>query len=352
MKGRPCGVFDIRYSQDMAILRTKTHWALFILFLVSLFVVPTFLNGHILSLGVIIGTTMISMFGVQIMIGYTYQITLGHAGFVGFGAYVSALLMHHLGWNFFFALPMAGLGAALYGLIIGTSSLRCKGLYMVIPTISSHFIFFYLANEVFRKWTYGSDGIECGMPVLFGFAFDSDLRYFYLVAVISVLLGIVAKNLVRTKTGRAFVAIRDNDIAAEVMGIDIFRYKLLSFAIGNFYAGIGGALWGHYVGYINTEFFPILDSVYYAAFCVVGGLGSIMGAVFAAFFWRLLGEGINYVAPLLDAILPMSAGNIISSMGLIIFAVLTILFLIFEPRGIAHRWELFKQSYRLHPFNY
>ncbi|HCX90699.1 MAG: branched-chain amino acid ABC transporter permease [Deltaproteobacteria bacterium CG12_big_fil_rev_8_21_14_0_65_43_10] len=352
MKGRPCGVFDVRYSQDKAILRTKMHWALFILFLIFLFTIPLFLGGHVLSLGIIIGTTMIAMFGIQIMIGYTYQITLGHAGFVGFGAYVSALLMHHLGLNFFFALPVAGLGAALYGLIIGTSTVRCKGLYMVIPTISAHFIFFYLVNEVFKKWTFGSEGIECATPVLFGFAFNTDLRYFYLVAVITLIMGLLVKNLVRTKAGRAFVAIRDNDIAAEVMGINIFRYKLLSFAIGNFCAGIGGALWGHYVTYINTEFFPILDSVYYAAFCIVGGLGSIMGAVFAAVFWRILGEGVNYIAPLLDNILGGTAGNVVSSMGLITFAVVTILFLIFEPRGIAHRWELFKQSYRLHPFNY
>lgn len=352
MKGRPCGVFDVKYSQDRAILRTKTHWTLFILFLVFIFTLPLYLNDHLLSLGVIIGTTMIAMFGIQVMIGYTYQITLGHAGFVGFGAYVSALLMHHLGWNFFFALPVAGLGAALYGLIIGTSTVRCKGLYMVIPTISAHFIFFYLANQVFSKWTFGSEGIECGMPVLFGYAFDTDARYFVLVAVITIVSGIMVKNLVRTKAGRAFVAVRDNDIAAEVMGINIFRYKLLSFAIGNFFAGIGGALWGHYISYINTEFFPILDTVYYAAFCIVGGLGSIMGAVFAALFWRLLGEGVNYVAPVLDTILGSTAGNIVSSMGLIVFAVVTILFLIFEPRGISHRWELFKQSYRLHPFNY
>ena len=352
MKGRPCGVFDVRYSQDRAILRTKTHWALFILFLIFLFTIPIFLKGHLLSLGIIIGTTMIAMFGVQIMVGYTMQITLGHAGFVGFGAYVSALLTHHLGWNFFFALPMAGLGAALYGLIIGSSTVRCKGLYMVIPTISAHFIFFYLVNEVFKKWTFGSEGMQCATPVLFGFAFNTDLRYFYLVAVITLIMGLAVKNLVRTKAGRAFVAIRDNDIAAEVMGIDIFRYKLLSFAIGNFCAGIGGALWAHYVTYINTEFFPILDTVYYVAFLIVGGMGSIMGAVFAAIFWRILGEGVNYVAPILDTVLGGTGGNIVSSMGLITFAVVTMLFLILEPRGIAHRWELFKQSYRLHPFNY
>jgi branched-chain amino acid transport system permease protein len=295
---------------------------------------------------------MIAMFGIQIITGYTYQITIGHAGFIGFGAYVSAVLTHHLGLNFFFALPLAGLGAALYGLIIGTSTLRCKGHYMVIPTISAHFIFFYLVNEVFKRWTYGPDGIEAVAPVLFGFAFDNDLRYFYLVSVITLIMGLTAKNLVRTKAGRAFVAVRDNDIAAEVMGINSFRYKLLSFTIGNFYAGIGGALGAHYVTYINTEFYPVLDSIYYPAFLIVGGLGSVMGAVFAAVFWRVLGEIVNYVAPLLDAMLGGMGGNIVSSMGLIVFALVTILFLILEPRGIAHRWELFKQSYRLHPFNY
>ncbi|MEW6615485.1 MAG: branched-chain amino acid ABC transporter permease [Thermodesulfobacteriota bacterium] len=352
MKGRPCGVFDVRYSQDKAILRTKAHWVLFSLFLIFLFSIPPFLTGHILSLGVIIGTTIIGLWGLQILIGYTHQISLGHGGFVGAGAYVCAVITHHLGWNFFFALPLAGLGAALYGLIIGTSTVRCKGLYMVIPTISAHFIFFYLVNEVLRKWTFGSDGIQCASPVLFGFVFNTDLSYFYLVAVVTLIMGLGLKNLVRTKAGRAFVAIRDNDIAAEVMGINIFRYKLLSFAIGNFYAGISGALWAHYVTYINTEFYPIVDSVYYAVFLIVGGLGSVMGCVFGAFAYRLLGEGVNYVAPLLDSILAGSGGKIVSSMGLIVYAAVAIIFLIFEPRGLAHRWELFKHSYRLHPFNY
>jgi len=352
MRGRPSGVFDVRYSQDKAILRTKTHWTLFILFLVILFSCPLYLNSHILSMCIIIGTTIISMLGIQIMIGYTMQISLGHAGFVGVGAYVSALLMHYFGLNFFLVLPLAGLGAASYGLIIGTSTLRCKGLYMVIPTISAHFIFFYLVNEVLKKWTYGSEGVECGAPVLFGITFDNDFKYFYLVAVIGLIVWVMVKNLMRTKTGRAFIAIRDNDIAAEVMGINIFRYKLLSFAIGNFFAGIGGALWGHYVGYINTEFFPVLDSVYYAAFQIVGGLGSVIGTIFGAVFWRLLGELVNYISPFLDSILPVAAGNIISSMSLIVFAFVTMIFLIFEPRGLSHRWELFKKSYRLYPFNY
>ena len=352
MNNRPCGVFDVKYSQDKAVLRTKAHWILFILFLIALVVVPQFMSEHLLSVGVIIGSTMIAMYGIQIMIGYTYQITLGHAAFVGVGAYASAMITHYLGLNFFFALPLAGLVAALYGLIIGTSTVRCKGLYLVVPTISAHFIFFYLVNEVFAKWTHGSEGIDCDVPMLFGFAFDTDLSYFYLVAFFTLILGILMKNLTRTKAGRAFVAIRDNDIAAEVMGIDIFRYKLLAFAIGNFFAGIGGALWGHYVGYINTEFFPILDTVYYAAFCIVGGMGTVMAAVFAGVFWRILGEIVNMVAPLLDEVLGGTGANIVSSMGLIVFAGVTILFLIFEPRGISHRWDLFKKSYRLHPFNY
>ncbi|MEW6034177.1 MAG: branched-chain amino acid ABC transporter permease [Chloroflexota bacterium] len=353
MGERPCGVFNTRYEQDRAILRTRWQWALFIAFLLALIVLPRFMSSHLLYLGIQISTTIIAMLGIQLMMGYTHQIHLGLAGFVGMGAYGSSLLTYHLGLNFFPAMLAGGLLAAAYGLIIGTSALRVKGLYMVIPTVSAHFIFFYLVNEIFKKWTFGTDGIEAATPSIFGFTFNSDLSYFYLVAAIALIMGILARNLVRSKIGRAWVAIRDNDLGAECLGINIFYYKLLAFAVGNFYAGIAGSLWAHYVGYHNAEFYGIQDTVYYAAFTIVGGMGHIMGAVFGTLFWRVLGEGVNYVAPIVQDILPSTiSANVGAAMGLIIFALVVIVFLVLEPRGVAHRWEIFKRSYRLHPFSY
>lgn len=350
--GRPCGIFNTRYEQDRAILRTPHQWVMFIAFLIALFTIPHFLSGHLLYMGTRIGVTIIAMLGMQIMLGYTFQVHLGLAGFLGTGAYVCSLLVYYLGLNFFPAMLIGSLGAAVYGLIIGTSMLRVKGLYLVIPTICAHFIFYFLINEVFKKWTFGTDGITAATPTLFGFAFDTDLRYFYLVAVVTLILGIATRNLVRSKIGRAWIAIRDNDIGAECLDINIFYYKLLAFAIGNAYAGISGALWAHYVTYHNTEFYTLHDTIFYPAFCIVGGLGLVNGAIFGALFYRLLEEGVNFVGPTVETMLRLSPGTFVASFGLIVLGLVVIAFLILEPRGLAHRWEIFKRSYRLHPFAY
>jgi branched-chain amino acid transport system permease protein len=167
-----------------------------------------------------------------------------------------------------------------------------------------------------------------------------------------VVLTFLAVNITRTKAGRAFIAIRDNDIAAEVMGINIFRYKLLAFAIGTFYAGIAGALMAHQWRFINTDYFQLMDAIWYLGMLVVGGLGSNLGPIFGAVVYRGLGYAVDSLSPTLAEAIPFGHPEQFAIFGLFVFSLVIILFLIFEPRGLAHRWHIFKASYRLFPFSY
>jgi branched-chain amino acid transport system permease protein len=185
-----------------------------------------------------------------------------------------------------------------------------------------------------------------------GISFESQASQFYLILIVTIIVIFGVKNLARTRIGRAFVAVRDNDLAAEVMGINLFRYKLLAFFIGCFLAGIAGSLMAHCLwGSINTENFPLMDSILYVGIIIIGGLGTTIGPIFGVLFIRLLEQLITYLSPLLESTFNLPAG-FTTGIGPIIFGLAIILFLILEPRGISHRWQLFKASYRLWPFSY
>jgi branched-chain amino acid transport system permease protein len=161
-----------------------------------------------------------------------------------------------------------------------------------------------------------------------------------------------ARNMVRTRVGRAFVAIRDNDLAAEVMGIELYRYKLLAFFISCFYAGIAGSLWAHWIQMVHPEQFTLLHALNYIGMLIVGGGGSIPGVFFGVIFLRLLDEGVMFAAPILASLFPWIGIAPAASMSVSVFGIILIIFLIYEPRGLAHRWEIFKSSYRLYPFSH
>ncbi|MDY6912630.1 MAG: branched-chain amino acid ABC transporter permease, partial [Chloroflexota bacterium] len=200
----------------------------------------------------------------------------------------------------------------------------------------------------------GATGYAVPRPSAFGFVFESDHSYYYLVCGLAILLGIFAKNLIRSRIGRAFIAIRDHDIAAEILGINVFRYKLLAFAVGCFYAGVAGTLLGHFYLYVNIESFPITDSIWYLGMVIVGGMGSIMGSVFGAVFLTILQEISITLAPIIEGILPegLAMYQMQAALGWLFYGIVIIVFVIFEPRGLAHRWQLMKASYRLNPFPY
>lgn len=351
MVSLPSGVFQESYAQDMAILRTRTQWLILLAFLVLLFTMPAYASNRMLTIVTIMGITVISVLGLQILTGYCGQISLGHAAFMAVGGYTSAILTARLGWPFWVALPCAGLGAGIVGIIFGLPSLKIKGFYLIMATVAAHFIIIWLILQ-FYGVTGGADGMAVPRPEIGGLVIKSKASYFYLVMIITCLATYLAKNIVRTRAGRAFIAIRDNDLAAEVMGVNLWIYKLTAFFIGCAFAGVAGALLAHYYAFISTDSFPFTNSVWYLGMLIVGGMGSITGVIFGTVFLKSLDELVTIFGPTLAAIFPAIAAQAAASLGLIMRGLVIIIFLIFEPRGLAHRWELVKAYYRRWPFSY
>jgi branched-chain amino acid transport system permease protein len=346
----PCGTRNFNYGSDMAIFRTRTQQIMLAVLLVVLFTAPLYWGGHWLGIANIIGITIIAATGLNILTGYCGQLSVGHAGFIAVGAYTSAILLGE-GVPFLVALLCAGLVAGLVGIVFGLPSLRVKGFYLAITTIAAQFIIIWVINH-WTELTGGFGGIRVPAAEIAGMSFITPANQFYLIMAVTVVVVFFAKNLARTRVGRAFVAIRDNDLAAEVMGINIFRYKLLAFFIGCFMAGIAGALLANLYGYLNGEIFPLKDSILYVGMIIIGGLGTTIGPILGVIFIRLLDQLVIYVSPFLESLMPWLPSGFTAGLGLVVFGLAIVLFLVFEPRGLAHRWNLFKAAYRLWPFSY
>ncbi|MFQ6122802.1 MAG: branched-chain amino acid ABC transporter permease, partial [Dehalococcoidales bacterium] len=342
----PSGTRNYTYAQDMAILRTKTHWVLLVGFLVLLFTAPLYLGGYWLGVANLIGITLIAATGLNILIGYCGQLSIGHAGFIAVGAYTSAILTNRLELPFLVGLICAGFTAGLIGLIFGIPSVRVKGFYLAITTIAAQFIIIWVINH-WSEVTGGFIGIKVPYASIGGFVFRSEASQFYLIMTIAALCTFFAKNLARTRVGRAFVAIRDNDLAAEVMGINLFYYKLLAFFIGCFLAGIAGSLLAHWIGFMNAEHFTLTESILYIGMIIIGGLGTTLGPILGAVFIRLLQQVLTVaVVPFLESTFTALPAGFATGIAPMLFGLVIVLFLILEPRGLAHRWALLKSAYR------
>ena len=340
--------FEETYAQDMAIFRTGFHWAILFAFLLLLAACPVLFSDRILTIMTMIGIAIISVHGLNILTGYCGQISMGHVGFMAVGAYTSAILTAKFGWSFWAALPCGALAAGLAGLIFGLPSLKIKGFYLIMATVAAHFIIIWLVLQ-FHHITGGADGLAVAKPRIGSFVLKSKASYFYLVMAITTLATILAQNILRTRAGRAFVAIRDNDLAAEVMGISLWSYKLQAFFIGCVYAGVAGVLLVHYYAFASVDQFPFMDSVWYLGMLIVGGMGSTTGAILGAVSLKLLDELVTIVGPVLSAAVAAQAA---ASLALITRGLVIIIFLIFEPRGLAHRWGMIKAYFRLWPFSH
>lgn len=347
----PSGIYSDQYKKDMRIIKTKTQMIMSISALILLFVLPKlpYFSGYILRLIIGAAIALIICLGLNILTGYCGQLNIGQSAFVMVGAFTSALLNSKFGLPFWATFIPAGLAAATVGVFFGIPSVRLKGLYLALTTLGAQIILTWIALFGFPITAAGFsvDPIKIGSIV-----FNTPEKFYYIAIPFAIVMTFFAKNMMRSKPGRAFIAVRDNDKAAEGMGIDIFRYKLLAFAICTFYAGVAGSLLVHYMMWAQLESFTLQDSIWYLVMIIVGGFGSIEGTIFGVIFITVLKEIIFVIGPIAEAnltFLPMGAG---SGLLLIIIGGMAIVFLIVEPRGLAHRWNLFKAYYRLWPFGY
>ncbi|MDY6879807.1 MAG: branched-chain amino acid ABC transporter permease [Desulfatiglans sp.] len=345
-----CGDYRETYIKDEEIFQSLfvKVWLGVLFFLLLLF--PFAANDYLLYIANMIGFSIIGAIGLNLLTGFTGQISLGHAAFVGVGAYTSAILVTRLGLSFWLSLPLAGGVAALAGTFIGIPSLRVKGLYLCIATLAAQFIFefFFIHWESLTK---GITGIHIPSPRIGSFEFATERDFYWITLVVVVVSIGYARNLIRSRMGRAFVAIRDRDLSAEIIGINLFKYKLSAFALSSFYAGVAGALWVTFLKVVTPDHFPFILSVQYLAMIIVGGLGSILGSIFGAIFITLTPELLNYISSIVKEYAP-GHESIFVPMKEVIFGLLIVLFLIFEPRGLAEIWSRIKNFFKLWPFSY
>ena len=347
----PCGVFNQDYKTDMSVFRHREHWILASLVILLFAYLICCANNYILSMANLIGITLISALGLQILTGFAGQLSIAQAAFMAVGAYTSAILTESYGLSFWLALPCAALLTGFAGILFGWPSLRIKGFYLIMATFAAQFIIMYFIGKVFTGLTGGYGGHPAPPPNFFGYYIETERGWFIVIISFLLLGNFFMLNMKRTKMGRAFVAVRDNDLAAEVTGLNLATYKLAAFFLCCLYAGVAGSLYAHWQQIVMPEAFTLDKSMFYLGYLIVGGLGSIPGAYFGVILIIVLEEFLVVAIGALGSMYP-TATNFIAPAQNIIFGLVIVLFLIFEPRGLAHRWEIFKTYYRSWPFPY
>jgi branched-chain amino acid transport system permease protein len=352
---REAGVFKTSYAADMALYPLPiARWAVLAIAVLFAVVLPSALHEYYLSIINLVLIAVVGALGLNILVGYTGQISVGHAAFMSVGAYTAANLAVRLDLPFWITLPAGGLMAALIGAIVGIPSLRIKGLYLAIATLAGQLIIEWTINHVPAISGGAQASIEVPRPALFGMQLKTQGELYFFLLFFAALAIVATLNLVRSRIGRAFVAIRDQDIAAEIIGINIYRYKLLSFAISSFYAGVCGVLYTYYLGIANYEQFQIVVSIDYLAMIIIGGLGSVLGSILGAAFVTMLPIVIRVVVESFGELFfdPSELANITSSLRLILFGALIIFFLVVEPEGLNRLWRNIRNYFRVWPFSY
>ena len=385
---RPSGVYNTDYVQDQAIFRTRVDWFWTIVIGILLLLLPQLSSEGVFGLKIIPistlgiltdgGILLISITGLNLLLGYTGQISLGQAAFMMVGAFASAVMTRQTGLPFIIALPLAALISGLIGLIFGLASLRVKGFYLAMATLAAQFMIPWAIQYYSGEWVYarlkflgplaealrdmelgGQDGMTVPAAKIFGYAIKSNVSEYYLVLFFVIIMATAARNLVRSRLGRAWISIRDNDLAAEQLGINVFRYKLVAFFITAVYAGVAGSLHAYIKRSVGADSFDINASIEQLGMLVIGGAGFPLGPVFGISFFLFMERWlIDYVRDIMIDILPKILSSDPTALGTslqaglppLLFGIFLAGFLIFQPRGIAYRWFIFQAAWRLRPF--
>src|SRR4051812_21893400 len=350
----PAGDYRTSYAADTTIFPTRASRNAAIVGIILVCFAPQLLSAYWLTILIQICIFGIAALGLNVLVGFTGQISIGHAAFFLFGAFTSAYISNTWPIPVFFAIPLAGLVTALVGLIFGVPAARLKGLYLVIATLAAQYILLDFFSRA--EWFTGGSVPASANPFsIFGYALRGDRQYFYVVLAYVLASYLLVTNLMRTRDGRALVAVRDHYLSAEIMGINLTKYRTLSFALAAFFAGISGALYAHYQLVVSNEGFGIDRSIIFLAMVIIGGTGSIMGTLMGTAFVVLLPESMQWISSglkggAIDHALQLN--NNITFLREIAIGLIIIAFLIFEPDGLAHRWRQIKAYWKLYPFSH
>ncbi len=353
MAATATGVYHTSYAAELRLRHTRAEHARLILMLAALLALPFVVNNYWLGIANTIGIAVVGAVGLNILVGFTGQISLGQGGFLAVGAFTSAILAGRAGFPVPLSMLCAVLVTAAIGAFFGLPALRLKGLYLAIATLASQEIIVF----VVRRWgwlTGGQGFLDVERLTIFGWRLPRqgfEFSWYWIIAVIAVLAVVSARNLFRTALGRSFMAVRDQDIAASAIGVDLTRTKLVAFAVSSGYVGLAGALTAHYTETVTWERFTLDVSIQFLAMIIVGGLGSIAGSVYGAAFIMLLPPLLAELADELRGVTPVLAAQL-PAIQAATFGLVIVLFLLFEPRGLNRIWQRARDYVRFWPFRY
>ena len=353
----PCGTKFATYRADHAWWQTRFTWIkMLFLAVVLFFIIPQFVGGYLISVCNMIGYTILAAMGVQLLIGYTGQITLGHAATIGMGAFACALSMYLFGVPYLVGLVIGAFAGGLLSLLFGLPCIKVKGFYIIMTTMAMQFITIDIILTQFLgplagKGRGGVISVEPEMFSIGPWVIYSTLDCYYWMLILVIIMFVFMANLLRTRVGRAWIAIRDNDIAAEALGVNIVRYKLLAFFIAGAMGGIAGSFWLTTQSIVSPEHFPFYWSLWLVGVLLIGGVGSLYGIIYGAIFMTGVLELIKLAIIPLSLMFPAIAGKFLHFKDFF-FGLAIIIFLIFEPNGLAYRWWRAKRYIWLWPFSY
>jgi branched-chain amino acid transport system permease protein len=347
----PSGIFFTSHAGDRSLVRTRAQWVCLVLLLLVLATLPWWASERWVSIGYATFITAVAVIGLQICTGYAGQINLGQSAFMGVGAYGAALAMA-AGWNAVAALLIGGAGAALFGVMFGLTAARIKGFYLALTTIAAQALFHFLVLNLPSSWLGGAGGLHVESVSVFGISLNNDRAIYWFSLLVLVVMTTGAFGIVRSRHGRSFEAVRDDDVAAGMMGIPVAATKARAFLVSAFYAGVAGGLWVVALRHVSVEQFTLFNAIWMIAMMIVGGLGSIVGALVGTVMIQLAREGVTSLGPSFIQWVPAVGQDFVFAAMNVLLGTVIILFLLFEPKGVMHRIEISKKTYRLWPFPY
>lgn len=326
------------YGQLVGLSDSRAVWTWTAVLLAAAAALPAVVGNYGLTIATTICITAIGAIGLNLLTGTTGLISLGHSGFLAVGAYTNAILLTDYGWPLAASLPAAGAAAAIVGLIVGIPSLRLRGLYLAITTLAFAFIVNHLILYA-EPITHGPNGIFLKRTDFLGLPLANDRALYWFVLGVTILMTLAALNILRTRIGRAWLAIRDHDVAARVMGVNLVAYKLAAFVVSSFFTGIAGALVALQIRFVSIDVFDLLLSIEALAMIIFGGLGSVAGAIVGAAFLVLLPEFIRELLALLGGSASDAFMRNVFQIRAVAYGVVIVFFLRFEPHGLIGLWR-------------
>ena len=341
------GYFRTSYNQDIILLDTRTQKFSFAIFCLFLLILPFFAKPLVVDIANQVFLACIGSLALMLLTGFAGLVSLGQAGLLAAGAFTAGVLFREFAAPIWVTLPASACIGAIIGFIFGLPSLRLRGLYLAVSTLGLHFIVVYIGGEYETRRGFSS-GITLDPPSFFGWTLSDGRAWYFVLLAFAVGATLFSINLLRSKSGRAWRALRANETVAEALGVHVSRYKLLAFVISSTMTAVAGCLFSYYRSFVSVEAFSLFLSIQYVAMLIIGGLGSITGALLGALFVTLLPYFVEWATAVLP--LPSSISSLVFAINQAVFGIVMVIFLIFEPQGLIGIWQRLQNYFLLWPF--